>query len=147
MTILINKGWIQARKGLKQEDPLSPLLFALVADVLNRLLNLTASNSMIRGIGPLNTTGSIFLLQYINDTIMLKKFMCKILNLFCTPWNYSPALRLTITRAFCLALVFQNLPVDHSQSSWNVLGKLSHQLFRLSIILLKTRTPALELHY
>lgn len=70
MALLLNEEptrWIQTRKYLKQEDPSSPLLFALVTDILSHLLKLAASNNMIRGIDRQNTTRSILLLQYADD--------------------------------------------------------------------------------
>jgi hypothetical protein len=38
-------------KGLRQGDPLSPILFNLVVDVLSMMLYKTASADLIRGMG------------------------------------------------------------------------------------------------
>ena len=53
--ILINNSlgkWIWNKKGLKQGNPLSPMLFILVADTLTQILRCARSEELLHGIGP-----------------------------------------------------------------------------------------------
>lgn len=56
-------------KGLRQEDPISPLLFNLVVDVLTRMLDRGASSSLIKGLQTEFTPSGIIFLQYADSTI------------------------------------------------------------------------------
>ena len=52
-SILINwspKGFFGTASGLRQGDPLPPLLFIIVTHVLNRILCLGKDNKLIEGI-------------------------------------------------------------------------------------------------
>lgn len=73
-SILINGQpgrWFISKRGLKQGNPLSPMLFILVADTLDRILRQAANENMISGIGPLDTTGQFICLQFADDTLLL----------------------------------------------------------------------------
>ena len=50
--ILVNgnaKGWVKASRGLRQGDPLSPILFTLVAYVLSRLMIRAEESGLTEG--------------------------------------------------------------------------------------------------
>ena len=52
MSIIINGSPskpFKMERGLRQEDPLSPFLFVLVADVLNKILNRAIQNGLVEG--------------------------------------------------------------------------------------------------
>jgi hypothetical protein len=62
--------FFQTGKGLRQGDPLSPLLFNLVVDVLTRMLQKVANSGLIKGLGENIVEGGVISLQYADDTIL-----------------------------------------------------------------------------
>lgn len=51
-TVLVNgnaRTWIKATKGLRQGDPLSYILFTIIADVLSRMMLRTKERSLLEG--------------------------------------------------------------------------------------------------
>jgi hypothetical protein len=57
-------------KGLRQGDPLSPILFNYVVDVLTRMLMKASNRDLIRGLCPDLHPGGVISLQYADDTIL-----------------------------------------------------------------------------
>jgi hypothetical protein len=62
--------YFQTKKGLRQGDHLSPLLFKLVADMLTLLITPAKEDGQIRGLVPHLIDDGIFILQYADDTIL-----------------------------------------------------------------------------
>lgn len=56
------------QKGLRQGDPLSPLLFDLVADTLNKILSNAQSSGFISGLG--HSTSKTLNLHFADDTLL-----------------------------------------------------------------------------
>lgn len=57
-------------KGLRQGDPISPILFNLVGDVLTRMLEKAASKDLIKGPLAESNNHGVISLQYADDTIL-----------------------------------------------------------------------------
>ena len=62
--------YFQTRKGLRQGDPLSPLLFNIIADMLPVLIKRAKEHGQIRGVIPHLIDGGLSILQYADDTIL-----------------------------------------------------------------------------
>ena len=74
--ILVNgnaKGWVKASRGLRQEDPLSPFFFTLVADVLSRLMIRAEETGLTEGFFVGRDKTRVSLLQFVDDTIFFSK--------------------------------------------------------------------------
>jgi hypothetical protein len=65
-----NSAYFKPGKGLRQGDPLSPLLFNLVADIFTRMLMKAAANNLISGLLPQVIEGKVISLQYIDDILL-----------------------------------------------------------------------------
>ena len=75
-SVLVNgspTGFFGSSRGLRQGDPLSPLLFLLIMEVLSRILKKTEERGFIQGfhVGPVNSTGiQVSHLLFADDTIL-----------------------------------------------------------------------------
>ena len=58
-------------KGLRQGDPISPLLFNLVVDILTRMLMKAANHQLIEGLCAEICPGRIICFQYADDTLLI----------------------------------------------------------------------------
>jgi hypothetical protein len=62
--------FFQTKKGLQQGDPLSPILFNIVTDMLAILIKRAKEEGQISGIVPHLVDDGILILQYADDTII-----------------------------------------------------------------------------
>ena len=62
--------YFKCRQGLRQGDPLSPFLFDLVAESLNKILTNAQSAGFIQGLGNLPTAHQILNLHFADDTLI-----------------------------------------------------------------------------
>ena len=64
------RPYFQTKKGLRQGDPLSSIMFNIVADMLAIILNRAKQEGLIRGIIPHLIDDGLSILQYADDTII-----------------------------------------------------------------------------
>jgi hypothetical protein len=62
--------YFQTHKGLRQGDPLSPILFNLIADMLAILISRAKEDGQVDGLIPHLVDGGVSILQYADDTII-----------------------------------------------------------------------------
>jgi hypothetical protein len=62
--------FFQTRRGLRQGDPMSPILFNIVADMLALLIRRAKADGQIRGVIPHLVDDGLSILQYADDTVL-----------------------------------------------------------------------------
>jgi hypothetical protein len=61
--------FFQTKRGLRQGNPMSPILYNIVADMLSLLIKRAKDEGQITGILPHLIDDGLSILQYANDTI------------------------------------------------------------------------------
>ncbi|WVZ49681.1 LOW QUALITY PROTEIN: hypothetical protein U9M48_001018, partial [Paspalum notatum var. saurae] len=62
--------YFQSKKGLRQGDPLSPILFNIVVDMLAVIISRAKNNGQVKGVIPHLVEGGLSILQYADDTVI-----------------------------------------------------------------------------
>ena len=62
--------YFQTKRGLRQGDPMSPILFNIVADMLALLIKRAKADGQIRGVIPHFVDDGLSILQYADDSII-----------------------------------------------------------------------------
>ena len=62
--------YFQTKRGLRQGDPMSPILFNIVADMLALIIKRAKDDGQIRGVIPNLLDDGLSILQYVDDTII-----------------------------------------------------------------------------
>jgi hypothetical protein len=74
--------YFQTLNGLRQGDPLSPILFNIVADMLAILIARAKEDCLVGGLVPHRVDGGISILQYANNTILFMEYdLAKAINM------------------------------------------------------------------
>ena len=104
----------QTRKGLRQGDPMSPILFNIVADMLVMIINRAKKNGQVQGIIPHLVEDGLSILQYADDTILFMDHdieKAKNMKLLLTTFEQLSGLKinfhksdLALTMRFCIKL-------------------------------------------
>src|SRR5438128_11760316 len=63
-------NFFQTKKGFRQGDPLSPILFNIVVDMLAVLIKRAKVDGQLEGVVPHLIDGGLSILQYANNTIL-----------------------------------------------------------------------------
>ena len=63
-------SYFQTRKGLRQGDPLSPILFHIVVGVLAIIIERAKEDGQVNGVVPHLVEGGLSILQYADDTVI-----------------------------------------------------------------------------
>lgn len=123
-----NSPYFKTHRGLRQGDPLSPLMFNLAADALAHIMNKARSHGHIKGVIPHLIRGGITHLQYADDTIILTegdpdsikniKFL-----LYCFEWM--SGLKINYHKSEVVAFGYKELQLQEIANALNCkVGKL-----------------------
>ena len=109
--------YFQTRKGVRQGDPLSPILFNIVVDMLAILIERAKENQQFKGVVPHLIDDGLSILQYADDTILFMEHnleKAKTSNFYYVHLNNCLASRLIFIKANYSALGRPRL------SKWNM---------------------------
>jgi hypothetical protein len=70
LSTTLRGNFLYTRKGLRQGDPLSHILFNLLVDILSRMLQKANRNMLIEGLGKDLIDRGVISLQYADDTLL-----------------------------------------------------------------------------
>ena len=62
--------YFQTKKGLRQGDPMSPILFNIMVDMLSILIKRAKNDGQIKGVIPHLLEDGLSILQYADDTFL-----------------------------------------------------------------------------
>jgi hypothetical protein len=108
--------YFQTKKGLRQGDTLSPILFNIVNDMLAIMIERAKSDGLFEGVIPPLVDGDLSILQYVEDTILFMEHdleKAKNLKLILSAFEHLSGLKINFHKIelFCFGEV-----LDHAHS-------------------------------
>jgi hypothetical protein len=107
---------IHCRRGVRQGDPLSPLLFVLAADFLQSMVNKAKDMGLLHLPIPLSSNTDFPILQYANDTLIIVEgktnqlfFLKALLNSF----SVSTGLKINFQKSMMFPVNISEEKLDH----------------------------------
>uniref|UniRef100_A0A2N9F9F3 Reverse transcriptase domain-containing protein n=1 Tax=Fagus sylvatica TaxID=28930 RepID=A0A2N9F9F3_FAGSY len=133
-SVLVNgnsRGFFHTSRGLRQGDPLSPLLFLLIMEALSRMLDKATKGGFISSFSVGNSNGNILTIShllFVDDTLI----MCGAeLDQLCVP-NVTALASILGCRVSALPLMYLGLPLRATfkkKTIWNaVVEKVEKRL-------------------
>lgn len=124
---------------MRQGDPLCPLLFDLVADVLNKSLQSIQKAGIISGLGNFPSVGPILNLQFVDNTLLFLKAepkMIEALKLYLLAFENLSGMKINFSKSVMVLLNLTDLE-----------GQQLAQIFCCDISSLPITYLGLPLHY
>ena len=106
--------YFQTRKGVRQGDPLSPLLFNIVVDMLAIIICRAKENGQISGVVPHLVDDGHSVLQHADDTIIFMEN------------NFDQAVNMNLL--LCAFEQLSGLEINFHKSEWFCFGEAKNQL-------------------
>lgn len=95
------------RRGVRQRDPLSPLLFVLAADLLQSIINKAKSQGLLKLLKPLNYTNDFPIIQYADDILLIMEACGRqlwILKVLLQSFGESTGLKVNYAKSFMVPI-------------------------------------------
>jgi hypothetical protein len=122
MSVLVNgeeSNTFKTGKGLRQGDPLSPLLFNLVTDVLTKMLAKATGKKLVEGLLGQFREGGILSLQYADDTLICEMSAIRNLKGALILFERIPEMRINFHKSELISLNLED----------EIIHEIAHQLY------------------
>jgi hypothetical protein len=107
---------IHCRRGVRQGDPLSPLLFVLAADYLQALINKAKDMNLLKLPIPLQSSSDFPVIQYADDTLIILEGDVKqlfFLKSLLQNFSASTGLKVNYQKSMILPINLSENKLDH----------------------------------
>jgi hypothetical protein len=122
--------YFRTKKGLRQGDQLSPMLFNIVADMLAIMIERAKIDGQIEGVIPHLVDGGLSILQYADDTILFMEHdleKAKNLKLLLSAFEQLSGLKSTSIKVNCIVLARPKI-IPSRMLSYSAATRVSFQL-------------------
>lgn len=113
---------VHCRRGVRQGDPLSPLLFVLAADLLQSILNKAKERGILKLPIKLGYTSDFPIIQYANDTLTIMQasaFQLLALKSLLQSFGTSTGLKVNYSKSIMVSLNISEEKLDHLARTFN----------------------------
>lgn len=113
---------IHSKRGVRQGDPLSPLIFVLAADLLQSIINKAKQRGIFRSPIPILYTNDFPILQYADDTLLILEACSRqlvALKAILHSFGESTGLKVNYNKSFMVPINMDSEKLHHLARTFN----------------------------